>query len=414
MDVSLAGLLALYASAFTAGVGASLTPCVYPMIPIVLGIFGARGKDVSRARSFALATLYVFGMGTTYGVLGALFASLGGEFSALLSRPEVVIPLVAIYAALAASMFGAFDLNLPASWQTRLSQVGGSGYRGAFAMGLVGGFTAAPCTGPFVAGILAAVAKNGDVVVGASVLFVHALGIGVLYWVLAAFANALPKSGRWMEWVKSIGGSGLLIAALYFLRPIVPALRNLATPDRSFLIVCVAVAIAGIALGAIHLSFHADRKTQARKALAVLLLVAGSYGAIAWALTPSRRLPWGHDEAAAFIQARASHRGVMVDFSARWCTPCEELELTFAENGVYETIVGSFVPLKFDVSADTDQDSERRERYRALTLPSVLFLDADGAVLGRVDQSTADYLTAGGFRKVLDPATAAVTKGTPP
>ena len=153
------GWLWMILGAFGFGFLTTLTPCVYPMIPIVLGIFGARGQNVSRGRAMTLATLYIFGMGVTYAVLGVVFAQIGKEFGSLLGDPVVVIPIVLLYVALAASMFGAFELNLPSSLQEKLNRVGGRGFGGAFAMGLVGGFTAAPCTGPFLAGILGFVAR---------------------------------------------------------------------------------------------------------------------------------------------------------------------------------------------------------------------------------------------------------------
>src|SRR5262249_22587756 len=151
------GLAWMYITSFGAGFLTSLTPCVYPMIPITLAIFGARGKDVSKRRALALATAYVVGMGVTYSVLGVSVALIFGAtaLGSQLSHPAVVIPLVVLFVALAASMFGAFELNLPSGLQARLNQIGGKGYGGAFAMGLVGGFIAAPCTGPFLAGLLA-------------------------------------------------------------------------------------------------------------------------------------------------------------------------------------------------------------------------------------------------------------------
>jgi thiol:disulfide interchange protein DsbD len=353
------GLAWMYLGSFGAGFVASLTPCVYPMIPIVLGVFGARGQDVPRIKAIALASLYVLGLGVTFAALGTVFALLGKTTGTLLADPAVVIPLVVLYAVLAASMFGAFELNLPTSWQTKLSQVGGAGYGGAFAMGLVGGFTAAPCTGPFLAGILAFVAQTRDVVAGGTILFTFALGMGVLFFVLAAFAVSLPKSGRWMEWMKSVGGIGLTVAGLYFLRPIVPALRDLGQPGLWFLGVGAAVA----------------------------LTVAGVFAIIAWIIVPKRHLPWiKGDEAAAFAQARAEGKGVMIDFAATWCAPCAELEHTFADGDVYDAIVKDFVPLKLDVSEDTPRNSELRARYRADTLPAVLFVTTTGEVLRRVSK----------------------------
>jgi thiol:disulfide interchange protein DsbD len=156
-----------------------------------------------------------------------VFALIGKRSGSLLSDPVVVIPIVLLYVVLAASMFGAFELQLPSSVQQKLSSVSGDGAAGAFGMGLVGGFTAAPCTGPFLLGILGYVTQTKDVVVGSTLLFTYALGMGVLFWVLAAFAVALPKSGRWMEWMKSVGGIALVVAGIHFLKPIVPAIERL-------------------------------------------------------------------------------------------------------------------------------------------------------------------------------------------
>ena len=377
----------MYLASFGFGFQTSLTPCVYPMIPITLGIFGARGKDVSRGKALLLATAYVVGMGLTYATLGVIIALIGGQFGTILANPYVVIPIVLLFAALAASMFGAFDLNLPASWQARLNQVGGRGFRGAFAMGMVGGLIAAPCTGPFLLGLLTFVATTRSVVGGGSLLFIYAIGMGVLFWVLAAFAMSLPRSGRWMEWVKSAGGILLLLGGIYFLKPLLPFMRHLAVPETWFLAVSIAVIVAGIALGAIHLSFHGSRLDKLRKGLGVALVLAGAFAAWSYKLTPRQKLPYiFDDETAAFAKARAENKGVMVDFSATWCVPCGELELTFGDDDVYDAITKNFVPLKFDVSTDDATSAERRGRYKAGTLPAVVFLTTDGRPVGRVNR----------------------------
>src|SRR3569623_1638705 len=237
-DAQQRGWLFVILGAFGAGFLTSLTPCVYPMIPITLAIFGARGKDVPRRRAILLAAAYVNGMCLTYTILGVTFASIGkaGDFGTQLASPYVVFPRAILFVALARSMFGAFDLNLPASWQAKLNTVGGKGYGGAFAMGLVGGLLAAPCTGPFLAGLLTYVPPTAHVVGGGGLLYLYGLGMGVLFFILAAFAVSLPKSGAWMDYVKSIGGIGLLFAAIYYLMPFLPAVRNLVQPTLGFVI----------------------------------------------------------------------------------------------------------------------------------------------------------------------------------
>ena len=381
------GWLWMYLGAFGAGFLTSLTPCVYPMIPITLAIFGARGKDVSKRRSLALATAYVFGMGTTYAVLGVVFAKIFGAtgFGSQLSHPAFVIPLVVLFVALSASMFGLFEMNLPSGLQARLNQVGGKGYRGAFAMGSVGGLIAAPCTGPFLIGLLAFTAKT-SVIGGGSMLFVYALGMGVLFFVLAVFASSLPKSGAWMDAIKSTSGVLMLLAAVYFLRPLLPWMRTFASPEYWFLATAIALVVVGIALGAIHLTFSSSIDHKVRKAIGLALVLCGLFGMWTWKLTPKQHLPWITDEATAYAKARAEHKGVMVDFSATWCIPCEDLELTFGDDEVYDAILGSFVPLKIDLTDDDAVKEEQERRYSRDTMPHVVFVATDGTELGRIKE----------------------------
>ena len=377
----------MFLGAFGVGFLTSLTPCVYPMIPITLAIFGARGDNVSKGRAMALATAYVGGMGLTYATLGVTMALVGKatEFGSQLHSPWMVFPLVILFLVLAASMFGAFELQLPSSLQARLNQVGGKGFGGAFAMGLVGGLIAAPCTGPFLIGLLGFVSTTGSVVGGGALLFTYALGMGVLFWVLAAVARGLPKSGAWMESVKSAGGIGLVFAAIYYLKPFIPALRHIASPAYWFLALAIAVGVAGIFIGALRLSFHGDLKEKLRKGTGVALTLAGALGIWTWKLTPKQHLPWLHDEAAAFDQARKEHKGVMVDFAASWCMPCEELELTFGDDDVYNAITSKFVPLQLsDYVMSEDALEQVRKRYGADTWPHVIFMTSEGNVLGRV------------------------------
>jgi thiol:disulfide interchange protein DsbD len=373
--------------AFGAGFLTSLTPCVYPMIPITLAIFGARGKDVPRSRAITLAIAYVGGMCVMYAALGVTFAMIGkaGAFGTQLASPYVVFPLVILFLTLAASMFGAFDLNLPASIQARLNRIGGKGFGGAFAMGLVGGLIAAPCTGPFLASLLLYVSTSGNAVGGGGLLFVYGLGMGVLFFILAAFAVGLPKSGAWMDAVKSIGGIGLLFAAIYYLMPFLPWLRDLVEPTTPVLVAAVAAVVVGLGLGAVQKSFHGPWSERIRKALAVALVVAGAVTIWLWRQAPKHQVAWQLDEAGAIAKARSEHKLLMIDFSASWCNPCHAMERGFGTDEVYAAITQDFVPLKFEVTKQSETNDALKLKYDSLTLPSVIFMDpTDGTVFQRI------------------------------
>ncbi|HEX4458948.1 MAG TPA: cytochrome c biogenesis protein CcdA, partial [Polyangia bacterium] len=267
------GWLWAYASVFVGGFLTSLTPCVYPLIPITVSLFGARGDDVPRRRAMALASLYVGGIGVMYAALGVGSALAGKAFGTFMANPWVMVPIAGLFVVMAVSMFGAFELSLPSEMQQKLTTIGGKGFFGAFAMGLVGGIIAAPCTGPVLASILAFVATTKSVLLGGSLLVTYALGMGVLFFAIAAFAVALPKSGAWMEAVKSVFGIVMLVGALYFLRNVIAPLRAIGRPSTTWLFGSVAVAAAGVALGAVHLSFHDTTVVKLRKALSVGVVV---------------------------------------------------------------------------------------------------------------------------------------------
>src|SRR6266851_6129233 len=181
-----------FAVLFLAGVLTSLTPCVYPLIPITVSVFGARQAE-HRARSVALSATYVGGIAVTYSALGVFAALSGKAFGSALSSPSVVGVLAVFLVALAASMFGAFDLNLPPSVHQKLGMVRGAGFAHALGMGLVAGVVAAPCTGPVLAGVLTYVATRRSAVLGFWMLFSYALGMGLLFFVLGATSLKLPR-----------------------------------------------------------------------------------------------------------------------------------------------------------------------------------------------------------------------------
>jgi thioredoxin:protein disulfide reductase len=382
------GWLWAYASVFVGGFLTSLTPCVYPLIPITVSLFGARDEKSSRGRALALAAAYVGGIGAMYSGLGLFSALAGRAFGSYMASPWVMVPIAILFAAMAASMFGAFELALPSGLQQRLTSVGGKGFGGAFMMGLVGGLIAAPCTGPVLASVLAYVATTRSMLVGATLLFTYALGMGVLFFVIAAFAIGLPKSGAWMDMVKSVFGIVMVVAALYFLRNVIPPLRRYGSGSDLFIAIQGALVIGGLALGGVHQSFY-ERKW--RKSAGIALIAAGSFGIVSWSLAPkaeaqAHELAWirGADETLA--KAREQQRPAVLDFYADWCLPCKELELkTFSNPKVASELTRRALG-KVDCTTDDDPEvAAAKEKFKAETLPTLVLLRPDGTVLHKID-----------------------------
>ena len=371
--------------AFTAGLLTALTPCVYPMIPITISIFG--GKGVSRARSLVLATMYVGGIAVMFGSLGTVFALVGKAFGSFLANPWVIVPLALFFAAMAASMFGAFELALPSGLQQRLAHVGGRSAGGAFLMGLVGGLIAAPCTGPPLAGILAFVATTRDAFGGFFLLATYALGIGVPFWAIAGFSMQLPRSGGWMESVKSVFGIALLVASLYYLKNVVPELGHVTGRTSLFVILTVAVVIGGVVLGAVHLSFHDEWKIRLRKTAGVAMAVVGLFALSNFVLTPKVELAWLRAEPEAAKIAREKGRPLVVDFMADWCLPCKEMDVQVFSNPAVVAELEGFTLLRVDLSREDDDPTLAaiKAKYGVNTLPAVRIVSPQGNVVRGFD-----------------------------
>ena len=375
------GSVLAFAVAFAGGVATSLTPCVYPLIPITVSIFGAR-RAGSRGQAMALSGLYVLGIATMYSSLGVLAALTGKAFGSVLQNPWVVGAVALVLAAMAASMFGAFELQLPSAWQARLTRVGGAGLAGAFAMGLVSGVVAAPCTGPVLAAALTFVAAKGSVAFGFAIMFTYALGLGLLFFLIGAFSLHLPKSGAWMDSVKSVFGVALLAAALVFLKDAIPGARALFSAAGFAGFAAAGVAAAGVLLGALHGDFHGPALPTAAKGLGVALLVGAiAYGAGAAGARERARsagLTWHGDEATALALAKAEGRPVILDFWADWCVACRELDrLAWADPRVQEA-ASRFVAVKVDGTDDTPAFQALTAKYGIVGMPTVVFLDARG------------------------------------
>ena len=364
------GLFLQLVIVFLAGLALNLTPCVYPLIPITIGFFSAQ-RSTSHTRTWRLAVAYVLGMAVTYSALGVTAALTGRLFGAALQSPAVTVGVVLVMLALATSMFGLWELRVPA-WATRTSG-GRSGLSGALVMGLVVGVVAAPCIGPFVLGLLTYVGQRQDPVLGFGLFFTLALGLGVPYLVLGVSTKAierLPNSGAWMLGIRQLFGVLLVALAAYFLRPLLP-------PGRGTLLLAVILVLGGLYLLVVARPGHEIPAVDRLMRLAsAATLVAG------FAMFPRQApetadatgwQPYDESEAASAI---ASGQQVVLDFSADWCLPCKELdEKTFSDPRVASAIRG-FTRYKVDLTVSSPATEAARARFAVAGVPTIAFFAA--------------------------------------
>jgi thioredoxin:protein disulfide reductase len=378
----------LYAAltAFLGGLLVCLTPCVYPMVAITVSVFGAR-SDTSRGRAMRLSSAFVLGIAAMFTPLGLVAGLTGSLFGSALSNPWVTTFIAFVFLSLAASMFGAFEFMLPSGLTNRLARVGGGGYGGAFLIGLVSGLVAAPCTGPVLTGILLWIGKTRSAGLGSLVLFAFSLGLGIPFWLVGTFAVKLPRAGRWMLWTKSFFGIVLSVLALYFLKNVLRPLASLAHWGDSRPFLAGALLLAGMLLGAIHLTFDTGRILRLRKAVGVLGAIGGTFLLVAWLEAPQGQLHWEHSEVAATQRASSEAKPLLLDFTAEWCGACKELARhTFADPTVMRE-ASRFVAVKVDATSDDDPTVDQiKDKYGVVGLPTVILLGANGEERARITE----------------------------
>ncbi|MFH1279948.1 MAG: protein-disulfide reductase DsbD [Candidatus Eisenbacteria bacterium] len=382
------GLFLTYLGVFFAGILLSFTPCVFPMVPITLAIIGARG-ETKPARGFTLSLSYVLGMALTYATLGLVAASTGALFGAFLQNPIFILLIASIFITLAISMFGVFELQIPPSIATRMQGAGGGGsYVGIFLMGIVAGLIASPCVGPVLVGLLVYIAQTGNALLGFTLLFTLAMGIGVIFLVVgtsSGMIGRLPGAGLWMDRVKQFFGFVLLLGAAYFARTLMP--------DRLVTALYGILLLFGAAVFGLFDPIPAGSGAWRRVGKAVALLVA-VYAVVLFAsavILPMLHLPvamgpagpaatiaWGEDHDEALERAAAEGRPVMIDFTADWCAACKELEhYTYTDPSVIDQS-RRFEMVMIDATRSTDEVNRLRDLYGVRGLPTVVFIGSDG------------------------------------
>ena len=372
---------------FAGGILTSLTPCVYPLIPITVSIFGAN-ESAGLFKSFLLSVVYVIGIVVMYSILGVAVASTGAVFGQIMANPWVVGFISLILVTLGLSMFGVFEIRLPYAVQNRLNTVGGTGFAGAFAMGTVAGVIAAPCTGPALAVVLTYIATTGSLFLGFWLMFTYALGMGLLFIGIGTFSgllSALPRSGGWMYVLENIFGIAIITMALYFLKDVFPVLQSFLQNSLPFFGIAGGLVLVGLWLGKLTQRFSGiPARVKFQKACGLLLAVLGAYMFVGGIQQPAGpHLDWVYDEAEGFEIAKQEDKLVMLDFYAAWCAACNELDhQTYADPTVAARL-DDYVNIKLDFTRTSETTKALTEKYQIPGLPVVIFLDANETVLKR-------------------------------
>ncbi len=394
----------------------AFTPCVFPMVPILSSLIAGQGSNLTRSRALRLSLTYVLAMAATYTVAGVLAALLGRNIQAWFQHPWVIGAFSGLFVLLALSMFGLYEMRLPADLQYRLvewsNRQRGGQHAGVAVMGLLSALIVSPCVAPPLIGALTFIAVTGDVALGAAALFALSLGMGAPLLAIGASAGHwLPHAGHWMERVKAVFGVLLLAVALGLLERILPAATGM-------VLWATLLIVTATYMGALQPVVHgAPAWRTLVKGLGLVLLIYGILLLVG--VAAGGRDPWQPLRGASFAAnaAPASQplsfrrvktvaevegavreavgRPVMLDFYADWCASCKELEReTFADSGVRAALTG-LVTLQADVTANDAADRALLQRFGVIGPPAILFFGPDGQE--RRERRLVGFMAAGPF-----------------
>ncbi|MCZ6803227.1 MAG: protein-disulfide reductase DsbD [Proteobacteria bacterium] len=375
----------------------ALTPCVFPMIPILSGILVGEGDRITRTRAISLSSSYVVAMASTYAVLGIIAGLFSFNLQAASQNVWILSLFSGIFVLLALSMFGFYELHIPSSWQSRLSasqdQSSQGTLKGAAIMGVLSAIIVGPCVAPPLAGALFYISQTGDALLGGLALFAMGLGFGVPLLVVGATSGELlPRAGAWMETIKRIFGVIMLGVAIWFLERVLP--ETLVLVLWAMLFITTAIFAGALdRLEAVSTYWQRLWKGMCIVTLVygIVLIVAAANGGgtvlkpfkqQALSSVTTETLPFNYVASLEELdqqlqQAKREGKPVMLDYYADWCVICNELETyTFTDPAVQKTLM-QFTLLKIDVTKNNDVDKALLKQFDLFGPPAILFFNKE-------------------------------------
>jgi len=393
----------LFLLVFLAGFLTSFTPCVYPVIPIVMGFVGTRSGG-KKLKGFYLSVFFVLGLAFVYSILGVIAATTGTMMGISFQNPIVVIVIASIFIIMGLSLAGLFEIPVPTSISSKIQSGHKSEIFGALLVGGVSGIIAAPCVGPVLIALLSWISQTGNIMLGFWLTFTFSLGLGVIFLLVGTFSglvSSLPKGGGWMDYVKYFFAILLIGGGIYFLNSITSEWLGL-------LLWGIFLVAASVFIGLFKPLEDAEMKEKLFKVILVLLFLTGTllfFKALEIKYFPSAQvitagpvekahLPWISDLEEGKKVAKAENKAVMIDTYADWCVACKELdEYTFSDAQVAKRLE-EFVLVKLDFTKKNEANEALRKSLGVIGMPTVIFLNPDGSEINRFAgfKKKADFL----------------------
>ncbi len=411
---------------FVFGLLLALTPCVFPMIPILSSIIvsqSGEGKP-SVAKAFFTSLVYVVSMALTYTVVGVVAGLLGADIQAAMQNPWVLTVFAGMFVALAYSLFGYYEIGLPASWQSKISKASDEagqkgGIVGTAIMGLLSALIVGPCVAPPLGGAVLFISHTGDALLGGTALFVMSMGMGVpLLLVGIGAGKFMPKPGGWMTAVSQVFGVMMLGLAIFMLGRILPdtvtmilwsllfmgsaLYMGVFNPSAAtqgakklFQLLAVAFLIYGASLFVGALSGSTSMLKPFEKFTQVGVASAGT----TTASTEDKSSHLGYSVARLMEEVKASDKPVVVDFGKDSCTACAELEhITFPDPKVQEQLK-NFTFIKINLTKNSDDDKALLKHFELFGTPNIIFFGKDNKYMA--DESITGFVSPEVFTKHL-------------